>query len=300
MSADDVYINYSDEFEAADNSLKAASENFLNASTSYGEDGERFTGIVIDQLERFRDLESLRAEQIQEGATTAIAAIRRFNTTRAFLAQDVAILILAFQESVLDSAIRMIPAGVFGKPTDSSLPMETISNYIKNLDAKQRENVAVAASAILLGHQVAGTVRAATLPITMRQGTLEQAVRDLAPDQLGAPGGIGKVFEAGGEAVAEELRMAVLEEILKQAAFELGTHIPIAGIVVSIARVTSDVRARQAALKERHELQLRIRDAHYQPGPIDVMFDLPTQLKDEDQITEGVAALISQLIAALQ
>jgi hypothetical protein len=296
-----VYINFDDDFNDVNNSLKAAREEFLAASGSYDGDGKRFENIAIAQLERLLDPENNHAAPVREGAITAIAAIRSFGSTHAELAAQVAVLLLSLQQKVLSTTIQMAPVGVFELPAGSSLSIqETIHNYVKNLDTKQRENVALVTGAILLGHQVAEAVRAATKPIAMRQGTLEQAVRELAPDQLGTLGGTGKVIEAGGKAVAEELKMTVLEEILKQATIELGTHIPIAGIVVSIARVASDVRARQAALKERYELQLHIRDAHYQRGPIDVMFDLPAQLQDEDRITAGVLVLISQLFAALQ
>ena len=72
-----------------------------------------------------------------------------------------------------------------------------------------------------------------------------------------------------------------------------------AGIVVSIGKVASDVRARQVALKKRYELERRLEDAQFVPGPLDVMFNLPTQLRDEDQITGAVVALTQQLIDVL-
>jgi hypothetical protein len=298
-SADGVYINFGDEFTAVDDDLAAARKAFLDTSNSYDGDGERFKEIVIARLEEFRDPENRHAEQVQKGAITAIYAIRKFASTHAFLTSQVAMLLTALNMKVLATATDMIPVGVFETPADPSSVQEIVDNYVNNLDAWQRESAAKAAGAILLGHQVADAVRAAAQPISMRQGTLEQAARELAPDQLGTPAGITQVVEVGGEPVAEELKMMVLDEILKRAAFELGTHIPIAGIVVSVVRVASDIRARQAALRERYELQLRIREIQRGRGAIDVMFDLPAQLQDEDQITEGVRGLMEQLVTSL-
>lgn len=227
-----------------------------------------------------------------------MASIWSFARINANLTGQVNFLLTAFDQRIIASTVKMSPVSAFERAADSNLSaMEAVDNYVKNLDVQLRKNVALAATAILLGHQVADAVRAATQPIVIRQGTLAQAVRELVPDEPGASEGIGKVAR---DPVAEEIKMEVLKEILKHVALELGTHIPIAGIVVSIARVASDVHARQTALRERSELQLRIRDAQYQRGPVDVMFDLPIQLQDEDQITAGVLALISQLFSALQ
>jgi hypothetical protein len=298
MSANDIYINFHDEFNAAIGALETARTEFLAASNSYSNDGEQSKNTVISQLERLDD--PARAAQVREGAFAATAAVRSFAAINATLTAQVDLLLQAFNMRIIASTVKMIPATIFEIPANSSLPIqEAIDNYVKNLDVQLRKNVVLAASAIILGNQVADAVRAATEPIVMRQATLAQASRELVPDLLGATGGIGKVIDVG-ESVSEEINMEILKEIVKHVALELGTHIPIAGIVVSIARVASDVHARQTALRKRSELQLGIRDAQYQRGPVDVMFDLPIQLQDEDQITAGVLALISQLFAVMQ
>jgi hypothetical protein len=297
MTADIVNINFNDEFKDVIRSLEGARKEFLTASESYDLAGRRFQNLAIEELERLGDPASGRAAQIQDCARATIMDIRDFARTHAELTTGVMNLLMTFNQKVISYTLEMIPVSVFETPADSNLSaIENVHLYIENLDVKQQENAALAATAILLGRQVADAVRAATQPITTRQGTLELAVRELIPRCSPPPAGIGQVTPIACEAAAPELRLTILEEILKQAALELGTHIPIAGIVLSIARVASDVRARQTALKERYDLQVRIVDAQSQRGPIDAMFDLPAQLQDEERITEGVIYLLAQLI----
>jgi len=114
-----------------------------------------------------------------------------------------------------------------------------------------------------------------------------------------APGALREITRDTAEAVVGEVKWVAFEEILKGSALVATAHIPVVGILVGIGRVASDVRARQIALRERNELERRIDDAHYQPGPIDVMFTLPGQLRDEDRITASVVDLAQRVIDAL-
>jgi hypothetical protein len=297
MTADIVNINFNDEFKDVIRSLEGVRKEFLTASESYELAGRRFQNLAIEQLEHLGDPASGRGAEIQDCARTTIMDIRDFARTHAELTTRVMNLLMTFNQKVISYTLEMIPVSIFETPADSNFSaVENVHLYIDNLDVKQQENAALAAVAILLGRQVADAVRAATQPIVTRQGTLELAVRELIPHCSSPPVGIGQVMPIACEAAAPELKLTILEEILKQAALELGTHIPIAGIVLSIARVGSDVRARQTALKERCDLQLSIVDAQSQRGPIDAMFDLPAQLQDEERITEGVIYLLAQLI----
>ncbi len=295
MTADIVNINFNDEFKDVIRSLEGARKEFLTASESYDLAGRRFQNLAIEELERLGDPTSGRAAQIQDCARATIMDIRDFARTHAELTTVVMNLLMTFNQKVISYTLETIPVSVFETPADSNLStIETVHLYIESLDGKQQENAALAATAILLGRQVADAVRAATQPITTRQETLELAVRELIPDRPAPAAGMGQATPIACEAA--ELRLTILEEILKQAALELGTHIPIAGIVLSIARVASDVRARQTALKERYDRQVRIVDAQFPRGPIDAMFDLPAQLQDEERITEGVIYLLDQLV----
>jgi hypothetical protein len=303
MSADDEHIDHGDdetidldaEFEEVANNLNDARRKFLDASTSFGSEGERFTTIVKAQLKRLE--ESKRALAIQDGARAAAGEINHFSSTHANLAGQVSLLLLGLDIKIAAAQLKMLAGSgaAFALPPALTLG-EAIHKQLENLNAQQRENVAIVTSAILLGHRVAEAVRAATQPIVMRQATLEQAAHDLAPEEVAKPEGVGAVVS---EVVAGEVKWAFLEEVLKQTVLETATHIPLAGIVVSIGKVASDVRARQVALKKRYELERRLEDAQFVPGPLDVMFNLPAQLRDEDQITGAVVALTQQLIDVL-
>jgi hypothetical protein len=303
MTADDEHIDHrdderfdlSDEFKGVIDNREDARLKFLEVSESFDNDGDRFTTIVKEQLERLREPD--RADAIQDGATTAIGEINHFSTTHANLAGQVSTLLMALDLKVAAVQLKIMAdsGAAFLLPAATS-PLEAIHKQLENLSAQQHENVVTATSAILLGHRVAEAVRAATRPIAMRQATLQQAAHDLAPQEVAAPKGIGELIP---EVVVGEAKWALLEEILKQTVLETATHIPLAGLVVSIGKVASDVRARQVALKKRYESERRLQDAQFVPGPIDVMFNLPTQLRDEDQITEAVVALTQQLFTVL-
>lgn len=310
MSADDEHIDHDEtidhgadetidlgaEFEEVANNLNDARLKFLDASTSFGSEGERFTTIVKAPLRRLEESEE-RALAIRRGASAAIGEINHFSTTHANLAGQVSLLLLGLDIKIAAAQLKILTgSGAAFALLPAANLAEAIHKQLENLDAQQRENVAIATSAILLGHRVAEAVRAATQPIVMRQATLEQAAHDLAPEEVAKPKGVGAVVS---KVVAGEVKWAFLEEILKQTVLETATHIPLAGIVVSIGKVASDVRARQVALKERYELERRLQDAQFVPGPLDVLFNLPTQLRDEDQITSAVVAMTQQLIDVL-
>ena len=107
MSADDEHIDHDEtidhgadetidlgaEFEEVANNLNDARLKFLDASTSFGSEGERFTTIVKAPLRRLEESEE-RALAIRRGASAAIGEINHFSTTHANLAGQVSLLLL--------------------------------------------------------------------------------------------------------------------------------------------------------------------------------------------------------------
>lgn len=175
--------------------------HFLAASESFDSDGEKFTKIVKAQLDRLDDPE--RATPIRLGAIEAIGEVNSFSRIHADLASRVSTLYLALDVKVLGVQLNLLHGTVaaFELPAGSN-PAEAISKQLKQFDAQQLENAAIASSVILMGHRVAEAVRAATQPIEIRQATMAQIAHDLAPDQVGPPEGLPDVAKEGAQAVA--------------------------------------------------------------------------------------------------
>jgi hypothetical protein len=300
---DGYYVDLNGEFEDGENDFKDARNKFLAASDSFDGRGVVLTDIVRDRLEVLRKPE--HADAIRHGAIAAIGEINSFASTHADLASRVAMIAMSHQMYVLRAQTQLMSGAfaAFRLPNTPDLA-EAFREQLHNLSLQQLEMASIAQNAILMTHRVAEAMRSAAQPIDLRRATLEQAAHELAPKLVAKPGGPSDlVLDTGIDELAwtlrEEMLTQTVDEIARRGALEILGHIPIVGIIISIGRVVSDVRARQKALRERNELLRQVAEAQIGRGPVDIMFELTPKLRDEDNITKSVCDLMQDLFNAL-
>ena len=276
---EEIQLNLNDESRRVLERLSAAKKNFIDAYASYAEFGEALELDVCEVLANYYNPANRRALLIQRTAQELSEEIKRFGKTVSDVEQ---------QYITASSAVDLAMVKLLGKamenyivafsPTRASDPLAAVNAVMEGLSDAQKQNVLLRAQGIVVGQRLAAAVQVAAGLLRLRQAELKSYLGE-AP-----PGDALSIREALVEAVASEGAWTAAEYVLTEVGKAIGTAIPIANIVISIATIALDLRSKIRALQSR-----------YEPGDIDLMLNLSEEMGVEREAVKDAIKLFGEI-----
>lgn len=273
---EDIQLNLYNESRRMLERLSAAKQNFIAAAAaSYTESGKALELDVCEVLANYYDPANGRALLIQRTAQELSEEIKRFGKTVSDVEQ---------QYITTSSAVELAMVKLLGKamdnyvvafsPTRASDPRAVM----EGLSDADKQNVLLRVQGIVVGERLATAIQVAAGLLRLRQAELKSYLGQ-AP-----PGEALSIRQALIEAVASEGAWTAAEYLLTEVGKVIGTAIPIANIVISIATIALDLRSKIRALQSR-----------YEPGDVDLMLDLSEEMRVEREAMKDAVKLFGEV-----
>ena len=283
--AADIQFDFKDESGRMQERLAAARQNFKDAHESYAERGRELDLAVCAQLANYYNNPAKpRAALIQQAAREVSEEIKGFRETvltvgsryiMSVTAVDLAT--IAFGAQMLDNVVKAFSAP---RANDDKDPLTVVHAAVEHLSNAQKQNALLMAQGIVVGEKLATAIQVAADLLRLRQAELEGYLGQAPPaDAL-------SIRQALIEAVAAEGAWTACEYLLAEVGMAIGTAIPIASIVVGIARIALDLRDKV------HSLQSR-----YEPGDVDLMLELFEEMSVEREAMECAVKLFDKVFS---
>lgn len=282
--AADVQFDFHDESDRMQKRLSVAKQNFRDAHESYAERGRELDLAVRDQLANYYDPANRRAKLIQQAARELSEEIERYPETILTLGSRYIMSATAVDQKAVALGAQMmrtiIEAISAPKADYDEGPLAAVHATMEHLTDAQKQGALLMAQGIVVGERLATATQVAADLLRLRQAELEGYLGQAPPAKALS------IRQALIEAVAAEGRWTACEYLLTEVGMAIGTTIPIANIVISIARITLDLRGKIRALQSR-----------YEPGDIDVMLELGEEMSVEREAMEDAVKLFDAVFS---
>lgn len=282
--AADIQFDFHDESGRMQKRLLAAQQNFRDAHESYGERGRELDLAVRDQLANYYDPANRRAKLIQQAARELSEEIERYPETILTLGSRYIMSATAVDQKAIALGAQMmgtiIEAMSAPQANDDEGPLAAVHAAMERLTDAQKQNALLMAQGIVVGERLATATQVAADLLRLRQAELEGYLGQAPPAKALS------IRQALIEAVAAEGRWTACEYLLTEVGMAIGTTIPIANIVVGIARIARDLQGKIRSLQAR-----------YERGDVDLMLDLAEEMDIEREALEDAVKLFAEVLS---
>jgi hypothetical protein len=286
--------------------ITSARADLIQTLNTYNSDGQELTGTALERLQQLND------PPVSPVRTDAVAGLSRelkqFDYLWIPLVGNAGLLLLALETELSSLALTMmgIPAPEIAyKEGDDALgnALAVARAHIDAVSIARRRNEVLIVSAAAIETVVAEALQEIVGFLMARLNLLAAFMSrvDPAPKNADIPAtGFRKFLlkTSINEATLlglEELLEAAATEIPRGIAKELPTHIPLAGIAVSVIKITQDVRERKKTIHERRELLEEVAAAYFKPNVVEDMSILLGQFQQDDTRIEEFFSYLGDL-----
>lgn len=222
--------------------------------------------------------------------------IGKFMTTRALLSIQVATVAVGLDIAVNDIQLEVLDLRLppIGRSDSTKEKLDSLQSFVDGLEQVQRRNAFLATRAVLLATETVQALKEAADVIAVRQATLEQYLHEVGAAGLpsaNTPTDLDLIPKA----IANEALLMALEHALTVLAAAIGGPVLLPVVLpVAIIRIGLDVH-KQKVLAARHRESVIALTTPNRRNDSDAMFDLQSQLQDQDQTTQQLYVVLKQL-----
>lgn len=303
MTESEQSVDINEALQSAFGLVTSARADLVQTLNTYDSDGRELTRTTLQRLQQLND------PPVSPARTAAVAdltgELADFNHLWIPLVENSGFLLYALSSALTSLLGDMMRIPVKGRPdTGGRDPIADAAAqalaFWDGLEEAVQRNQTLMASATIAANAVAETVQEVAGLLTARLNLMVAFIHrtDPAPENVG----VSPRWFAGvvGKSGMNEMALIALEEGLKKVIEEGVSRIPVAGIAVSVIKITQDVREKQKAFRERRELLEKVAAAYRGPGATDDMSNLLAQFQQDDERIKELFLVIDDLIQQLK
>ena len=298
MADSEPQFDASADFKATLDLVTAAKTGLIDTLGAYDTEGRELTKTTLERLKELND------PPVSPARTAAAAdltgELADFDRLWRPLTGKAGVLLYTLVATLWPLGLQMgtIPAKT--RPDTGGRDPQTDSlaralAFADGLHEAVVRNEVIMLSATVSANAVAATVQEVTGLLIARLNLLLAFIQhsDPAPESTSLnPSWFAKKIGIAG---IDELKLHAVEELIKEAAKQLPTHVPVVGIAMSVINITLNVREKQEAFRERRELLEKIAAAYRGANATDEMSNLLAQFQQDDKRIAELFLVIEDL-----